>query len=237
MKTLTIDNTNMLSILGSDDPIEIDLGLRETIRGVGLSILTIGLGLAKIKSEQLFLELNFRNITSYIEDLAKSTKNDRGNVFNWLKIGETYLKYREELEKISFTGSDGPSKLPYLERALTRGEKKEVFDNLMNMTLRKFKAYAKSCDEKSVEDAASWEIRGNILYIKGQRAIIINRNLGKKTINMLKGAVRIACRALERKSTVVAVHLRTNREANIFKARARRVRERIQNANDRRAGT
>ena len=118
--------------------------------------------------KKIFLELNYRNLTTYIEDLAKSTKNDRGNVFNLLKIGETYLKYREELEKIGFTSSDGTSKLPYLERALAKGEKKEVFDNLKNMTLRKFKAYTKSSDAKIVEDAVPWEIRGNILYIKGQ---------------------------------------------------------------------
>ena len=109
-----------------------------------------------------------------------------------------------------------------------------MFDKLMNMTLRKFKAFAKSIDAKSMEDAVPWEIRGNILYIKGQRAIIINSHLDEKTINILMSSVGIACRSLERKSVVVAVHLRSNREANIFKAKAKRVRESIQEAEDRR---
>ena len=217
-----------LDFASSDDPLVLDRGVRDTIRGVGLSILTIGLTLARIKSEKLFSALGYKNITAYIEGLSKDTKSDRGNVFSWLKIGETYIKYRDDLEKIGFSNGDGPTKLPYLERALENGPKQEVFDKLMLMSLRQFRAYARSNKENKGETPPSWEIRGNILYMKGQRAAIINRNLGRLKTNMLFGVLRAACRALERKGCLVAVHLKNWNEVELFEPQAIRIRSMIQ---------
>ena len=217
-----------LEYSNSDDPLVLDRGVRDTIRGVGLSILTIGLTLARIKSEKLFSALGFKNITAYIEGLSKDTKSDRGNVFSWLKIGETYIKYRDELEKIGFSNGDGPTKLPYLERALEKGPRQEVFDKLMLMSLRQFRAFSRSNKENKGEAQPSWEIRGNILYMKGQRAAIINRNLGRVKTNMLFGVLRAACRALERKGCLVAVHLINWNEVELFEPEAIRIRSMIQ---------
>ena len=222
----TIDND--LGYAGSDDPVELDRGVRNTIRSVSLSILTIGLTLARIKAGKLFLELGCKNITAYIEGLSKDTKSDRGNIFSWLKIGETYIKYRDDLEKIGFSNDDGPTKLPYLEKALEKAPKQEVFDKLMLMSQRQFKAFAKSNKEKSEEAPPLWEIRGNILYMKGQRAAIINRNLGRRKTKLLMGALRAACRAIERRGCLVAVHLRNWDEVEQFEPAAKRIRSRIQ---------
>ena len=223
-------STRILAYLGSDDPAEIDYGIQNTIRGMGLSILAIGLGLAKIKADKLFIPLGHRNITAYIENLSKTTKSDRSNIFNWLRIGQTYLKYREELEKIGFTEAEGPTKLAHLERALAASPKDEVFYNLMTMSLREFKAYARSSRAETPGKVPFWEIRGNILYIEGQRAIILNGSLGEKNTGMLRSAIRAACRALERNGVIVAVHLNSLREARRFRPMARRARARIQGA-------
>ena len=228
MNTLTAINNYPLDYADSNDPVELDRGVRSAIRGVGLSILTISLTLARIKSEKLFLDLGWKNMTAYIEGLSKDTKSDRGNVFSWLKIGETYIKHRDELEKIGFSSGDSPTKLPYLERALENAPKEEVYNKLMTMSVRDFKKFAKSGKEKSVEAPPFWEIRGNILYIEGKRAIILNTNLGSSTTNMLLSAIGAACRALERKGYLVAVHLKTWKEVELFEHPARRIRSMIQ---------
>jgi hypothetical protein len=44
-----------LDYAGSDDAVEIDAGIRETIKGIRLSILAMGIGLAKIKARGLYI--------------------------------------------------------------------------------------------------------------------------------------------------------------------------------------
>ena len=228
MNTLTVDNAISLDYVKSDDPAEIDQGIRDTIRGLRLSILTLGLGLARIKTEGFFKKLKFRTMGAYVDRLCEETKMDRSSIYSWLGMGEAYIKYRNELEMIGFTDQDGPSKLPYIERALTVGEKEEVFNNLKNMSFREFADFAKSGSAEKT-DIPFLEIRGHTFYLQGQRAIIVNKNLGEKNTSMLRKTVRVVCRALERGGVVVAVHLRNSKEANRFKHEARRIRAEIQN--------
>ena len=128
----------------SDNGAEIDRGIRETIKGIRLSILAMGLGLANMKAKSLYQNLGCRSITQYIRKLAEDTKMDSSAIFNWLCIGEVYLKHKNDLELAGFGDSDGPTKLPYLERALEGNEKQEVFDNIKNMSLREFIRFAKN---------------------------------------------------------------------------------------------
>jgi hypothetical protein len=101
-----------LDYINSDNADEIDLGIRETIKGVRLSILAVGIGLAKIKAQGLY-------------------------------IGEAYLKYRKELEKVGFSDEDGPTKLPYVDRALALYQKKEVFRAVKDMSLWQFISFTR----------------------------------------------------------------------------------------------
>ena len=228
MNSLTTENTIFLDYVKSDNPAEIDQGIRDTIRGVCYSILTMGLGLARIKSEGLFRKLKFRSMSAYVDRLCEETQMDRSNIYNWLSIGEAYSKYQRELEQIGFSDQDGPTKLPFLERALELGEKDEVFSNLKNMSQREFADFAKSGSVEKSDDIPFLEIRGNAFYLQGRRAIIVNKSLGEKNTAMLKKTVRVVCRALQRGGVVVAVHLRNPKEARRFKNEARRIRAEIQ---------
>ena len=76
-------------------------------------------------------------------------------------IVEAYIKHRNDLEIIGFSDSNGPGKLPYLERALAVGERDEVFNNLMNMSQREFADFAKSGIAGIPEDVPFLEIRGH----------------------------------------------------------------------------
>ena len=230
------DLTNVINIfpgfLGSEDPVKLDQGIRDTIRGVGHSILCIGIGLVRMKSEKYFIKLKYKNMSAYINGLAKDLKMDTSSIYNRLRIGKTYLKYREELENIGFDAGDGVSKLPYLERALAKRPKEEVFLSLMAMGQREFMDYARSQPgEKPVSDKnlkfQKWELRGYILYIDGKRAIILNKDLDEKTIRMLLAAMRASCRALEREGVILAVHLNNNEELRRFARIAKRERKKM----------
>ena len=58
-----------LDFVNSDNAEEIDNGIRESIKGVRLSILAMGLGLAKIKSNGLFIDLQYHSMNDYLESL------------------------------------------------------------------------------------------------------------------------------------------------------------------------
>ena len=88
MNNLSAENTISLDYVRSGDPAEIDRGIRDTIKGVRLSILTMGLGLAKMKSESLFKELKFRSMSAYVDRLCEETKMDRSSIYSWLGMGE-----------------------------------------------------------------------------------------------------------------------------------------------------
>ena len=81
MNELSCQNTIFLDYVESDDPAEIDRGIRDSIIGVRLSILTMGLGLARIKSENLFRKLKFRTMSAYVNRLCEETKMDRSSIY------------------------------------------------------------------------------------------------------------------------------------------------------------
>ena len=217
MSNLTGENTIFLDYIKSDDPVEIDQGIRDTIMCIRLSILTMGLGLARIKSERLFMKLNCRNITTYINRLSEETEMDHSSIYNWLSIGEAYIKYRDELEQIGFSDKDGPTKLTLLERALAVREKEEVFANLKNMSHREFVDFTKGGSTVEADDIPFIEIKGSVVYIEGKRAIIVSKKLGRKTNKYFMKVLQVACSALDKGGRIAPVYLRNKRESERFK--------------------
>ena len=86
-----------LDYANSDDAAEIDAGIRETIKGVRLSILAMGIGLAKFKAKGLYVDLNYHSMNDYLESLCDEMQVERSTAHNWLYIGEAWLKYRRDL--------------------------------------------------------------------------------------------------------------------------------------------
>jgi hypothetical protein len=94
-----------LDYVNSNNAAEIDAGIRESIKG---------LRLARFKARGLYIDLNYHSMNDYLETLCTEMKVERSTVHNWLYIGEAYIKYRKDLERIEFTDMDGPTKLPYV---------------------------------------------------------------------------------------------------------------------------
>lgn len=173
--------TNQISLdyANSDDAAEIDTGIRETIKGLRLSILAMGLGLAKLKKKGLYVDLNFRSMNDYLTSLCNEMKVERSTVHNWLYIGEAYIKYRRDLERIEFTDADGPTKLPYVDRALEKHEKRDVFQRIKSSTLSEFKEYSKG--EAPAVAPSKIKVVGNKIYVGKKLAVTFSESLDSKT--------------------------------------------------------
>ena len=211
-----------LDYIESDNAAEIDMGIRESIRGIGFSVLAIGLGLANIKARNLYKDLGFGNLTQYIRMLCDETKADKGHIFGWLRIGEAYIKHRSELEKVGFCDNDGATKLSYLNRALEKNKKQAVFDNIKNMSFREFKNFAKGQIAAGIAAESpvgkNWQIkvRGNNIYIDDKLAIILSNKIDERVYKYFKRVLDAACEALEKGGVIVPVLMRNRKEADRF---------------------
>ena len=132
-----------LDYVNSENPGEIDAGIRDTIRGIRLSHLAMGISLAKIKNNRLFKMLGFVNIKEYVLSLSNDYKTESSSIYTWLRVGEVYLKYNQDLNEIGFNDNDGPIKLLFLECALENRNKEDVLNNIKTMTVREFRKYSR----------------------------------------------------------------------------------------------
>jgi len=211
----------------SESPEEIDSRIKNTIIGIRISILNIGLGLANIKTKGLFKILKFKNMTQYINHLSEETKFDRSSIFNWLYIGEAYVKYREDLEKIGFGDRDGATKLPYLARALAVRAKNEVFDKIKTMSLREFINYSRGEVKKNQKETPYVNIRGNVVYVEGRRALILNKGLRRRTHAFFQEVIETACEALDKGGIISTFFFPTMRDARRFEREVEGIQARI----------
>ena len=204
----------------SQDPVVLHGSILGTISTLEYSLLSIGLGLVKIKEDSLFKTLGFKNMSAYVLYLAHITGKDRSSIYKWLQIGELYLKYQEQLGKAGFTGKDGLTKLSYLERALENNPEEEVYHNIVGMTHREFAGYARSVvesegiegekpEEETKEYTDEWGYR--FMY-REREAVRVHKDIGRRVLKILLPSIRLAFNALDRKGYVVAVHLDTLRE-------------------------
>jgi len=168
-----------LDYVNSDNAKEIDAGIRDTIKGVQLSILAMGMGLARLKEKGLFIDLKYHSMNDYLVNLCYDMKIERSTAHNWLYIGEAFIKYRKDFEKIEFSDIDGPSKLLYLDRALEIHEKREVFKRIKEATLQEFKEFSKGETEKP--KTSKIKVVGNKLYIGKHEAVTFSKELDAKT--------------------------------------------------------
>ncbi|MDR2718725.1 MAG: hypothetical protein LBB89_11790 [Treponema sp.] len=214
-----------LDYANSDDAAEIDAGIRETIKGVRLSILAMGLGLARLKEKSLFIDLNYHSMNDYLERLCDEMKIERSTAHNWLYIGEAYIKYRRELERIEFSDADGPTKLPYVDRALEIHEKKEVFRKVKEATLREFKEYAKRME--TAAPTSKIKVVGNQLFVGKKLAITFAPELDSKTRKYLTDINVKAGEALQAGEVLYMTSLYDIEELRRFERGAEKVKKEI----------
>jgi hypothetical protein len=212
MKTEIAEN----AMTEAGEALETDREIRETITGMRPSVLAMSLGLVKMKTKGLYKELDCSSMAQYIRLLCNDTQMDRSSIYNWLCIGEAYLKYKDDLETIGFGDDDGPTKLPYLERALETRPKQEVLENIKNMSRQDFINFSKTPSAK--EEAEPFvAMRDGGVFIDGVLAISISPSLDRKTYVYFSRVNRAACKALEEGEIILPVRLRSREEVRRYR--------------------
>ncbi|MCL2094397.1 MAG: hypothetical protein FWH12_09435 [Treponema sp.] len=232
--------SNTLSFVSSSEPDLLHWGILRTVGDVDQSILALGLALYRVKTEKLYKALGYKNLSAYMEALALALGRDRSCVYKWLKIGKIYVIYQKELSQIGFSHRNGPTKLPYLERALERGPQRLVFTYLMEMNQRDFAHFAKTGRAKgpAVYDHRMDELlpgpnspfkeekgKGeSTIYYQEAWAVRMNSTLSARVKRWLRMSIQLAFNALDRKGSVTAVHLDSERELKLFNVIAHEAR-------------
>jgi hypothetical protein len=216
-----------LDYVGSDDAAEIDQGIRETITGVRLSILAVGIGLAKIKARGLYIDLHHHSMAKYIESLCDEFQMERSGLHNWLYIGEAFLKYRKDLEKVGFSDADGPTKLPYVDRALELYQKKDVFRAVKDMSLRQFISFSKGEEAPASTEESVIRVKGNQVYIGDRLAVTLDEDLDPKTKAYLAGINVQAGQALEAGEVLYTTRLYDPGELRRFEKAAEKLKKEL----------
>jgi len=212
-----------LDYIYSEDAAEIDAGIRDTIKGVRVSILAMGMGLAKLKAKGLYVDLKYHSMNDYLENLCDEMQIERSTAHNWLYIGEAYIKYRRDLERVEFNDADGPTKLPYIDRALEIHEKRDVFKNIKGMSFRAFKEYSRS--EKTAKKPSKVRVIGKQLFIGKKLAVTFSEDLDPKTRGYLAKINLQAGEALEAGDVLFVTRLYDMDELRRFERGADRLKK------------
>ena len=221
-----------LDYIDSNSAAEIDAGIRESIKGVRMSIVAMGLGLAKLKAKGLYTDLNYHSMNDYLEALCDDMQIDRSTAHNWLHIGEAWVKYQKELEKIEFTEEDGPTKLPYVDKALEIHEKKDVFRKVKDLSLRAFKEYARA-DEPDVTPSKI-RVMGNQIFVGKTPVVTFAEELDPKTRGYFEKVNVQAGEALEAGEVLYTTRLYDMSELRGFAAAAERLKKTLRVNRDKR---
>ena len=195
---------------------ELNRGIRDSIKGRRLSIIAMGLGLASIKAKNLYSDLGCQSMTQYIQRLCDETKMDRSSIFKWLYIGEAYRKYQNNLEEIGFSDSDGPTKLSYLNNALEKNEKQEVFDNIKSMSLREFILFSKGTPVETETSEPYTSVQDSRVYTGNRFTVKINTKLNRRSFVYFRKLISIADKAIEEGEVIIPIRLRNMEEARRF---------------------
>jgi len=217
--------TFSLDYAASDDAAEIDAGIRDTIKGVRLSILAMGLGLARLKEKELYIDLDYHSMNDYLEKLCDDMQIDKTTVYSWLHIGEAYIKYKKELEKIKFSDEDGPTKLLFVDRALEYHEKSVVLKNVKEMSYRKFKEFSKG--DEAPPPPSKIKVVGNKIYIGRELAVSLAEKLDPQTRSYLEKITVQAGEALEAGEILYTTRLYDKEELRRFERGAEKLKKDI----------
>ena len=180
----------------SVDAAEVDTGIREAIRGVKLSITAMGIALYRIDVSGLFIDLGYRKFGEYIDKLAEDTGMARTSLYNWEYIGEAYVTHRADLDRIGFSDDDGPTKLPFLGRALENHPKREVFKNIKDMSKREFEEWSREPPNKIAKKYRNVKIKGTRVFVGNAPIISFAEKISPRDRKYYEGLIMEGARAI-----------------------------------------
>jgi hypothetical protein len=200
----------------SESAQEVDTGIRETIRGVKLSIMAMGIALYRVDCDGLFIELGHRKFGEYVDRLAEETGMSRTTIYNWEYIGEAYVTNRQDLERIGFSDEDGPTKLPLLARALENHTKREVFKNLIAMSFRQFDEWSRGPAPAIENSYTNVKLNGDQVLVGKEPLAVFSDGLNPEDRKYYQSWLVAAAEAKENKEYLRGYKFYDEQEAKLF---------------------
>ncbi|GHV79099.1 hypothetical protein AGMMS49944_08900 [Spirochaetia bacterium] len=200
----------------SENATELDAGIRETAKGYKLSIMAMGIALYRVDVAGLFIDLGFRKFGEYIDKLAEDIGLNRSTLYNWEYVGEAFIKYRSDLERIGFSEEDGPTKLPLLARALEHHSKQTVFKNLTAMTYRQFDEWARGPVQAIENHYTSVKLKGDQVLVGREPLAVFSDALKPDDRKYFQSWMVAAAEAKENNEYLRGYKFYDEKEARIF---------------------
>ena len=98
------------------------------------------------------------------------------------------------------------------------------------MSLREFINFAKTKPEKKPDDISYVNIKGNVVYIEGKRAVIINKDLRRKIATYIQNIIKIACEAMEKEGYIIPVFAQNKKEVRYYQNIFMQAKARLENS-------
>ena len=174
----------------------VDAGIKEAIRGVKVSIMAMGIALYRMDVSEFYYDLGYKKFGEYIDHLSEETGMARTTLYNWEYVGDAYITHRSELDSIGFSNDDGPTKLPFLPRALENYSKREVFKNIKLMNKREFEDWSKGPLLEKHKTYKNIMIKGNEVFVGKSPLVSFAEDISPKDRKyyeglLLEGAVAV----------------------------------------------
>lgn len=187
---------NKFDFLGSDNLEVVENGIKETAAGVDKAILALCLAVFKIEDEGLYKQAGFDFYLEYFTAAEDRLNVPASTISNYRKIGETYTKYRHQLRASGFNENGSAHKLRYLDEALKKHPEEEVWERIVNDSLRSFQAWAENdsdvIDEKSreSENHVTIEVSDDRILLNGQNILVLPKDLPAKEKTKIQKRLR-----------------------------------------------
>ena len=158
--------------LESDALNDLEDGIKETMSAMNRANLAIALAFAKIDREALYIQAGCKSYLEYLDKAEERLNMSRQTMSDYKRIGEIYLTYKAQLQSAGFREEGHLHKLRYLPRALEHHPADEVFDRIVDDSLRKFINFA-----NPAEGAAATQGRDHDVEIPVTEIVIDGQNI------------------------------------------------------------
>jgi hypothetical protein len=180
-----------ISILESDQLVDIETGIAKMNSGIDVLALVQGLAILKIEREALFIQGGYKTSAQYFREADQRLNMPRQTISQRRQIADAYLQYRKKLSRFNLSGH--VSKLRYLPRAADLHGEEDAISRFKRDSARAFIDYATSNREyKSELPPISVAIARGIVAIDGRPVVTVDDTLeeGERTfvVDLLRDA-------------------------------------------------
>lgn len=206
-----------LDYLRSDTIEEIEAGIRETVKGVEVAILTAGLALAKIAKNGLYIEAGFKSLSDYLEHAESRLRMPKQTASDYIKIADTWIQYYELLKKYRFQLEGNITKLRILPLVLERyGE--EALKEINELSYREFRRRFAVTETDGAEPmtVSEYRVSGGKIQVNGVQVAELSPDIDPGTRKELSGYFRKVFDIKSRGNTPLVVDVYDANEAKVI---------------------